>query len=260
MLQTTNPMISCIIIDDERKACETFEKIVARYLPDKVKILYSASSVKDGVHAIHKYSPQIVFLDIEMPEENGFKLFEYFDTVRFEVVFLTAFQNYAINAIKYAAFDYILKPLNFIDLRDVIARYEKKQSDQDSTTRVQTLLSNLSTGGDIQSKVALPTLSGFKMEKINKIIYCEADENYTKIFTAQNDMILVSKTLKFVEDLLPPTYFFRIHKSFLVNLNYIKEYSRTEGHKIILENGKELDVATRRIDEFVSLLTKKRNS
>jgi two-component system LytT family response regulator len=251
-------MITCIIIDDENKAREAFEKIALRYLSDKIKILYSASSIKEGVHAIHKYNPQIVFLDIEMPEENGFKLFEYFDTVRFEVVFLTAFQNYAINAIKYAAFDYILKPLNFIDLRDVILRYEKKQSVQDSTSRVQTLLSNLSTGGDINSKVALPTLSGFKMEKISHIVYCEANENYTKIYTAQGEMILVSKTLKFVEDLLPPEYFFRIHKSFLVNLNYIKEYDRTEGHRIKLENGTVLDVATRRIDEFVSLLTKKR--
>lgn len=253
-------MITCIIIDDENKAREAFEKIVLRYLCDKLKVLYCASSVKDGVHAIHKYNPQIVFLDIEMPEKNGFKLFDHFVTVKFEVVFLTAFQNYAINAIKYAAFDYILKPLNFIDLREVILRYEKKQSTQDSTSRVQTLLSNLSIGGDINSKVALPTLSGFKMEKISQIMYCEADENYTKIINTQGEMILVSKTLKLVEDLLPPTYFFRIHKSFLVNLNYIKEYNRTEGHKIILENGKELDVATRRIDEFVSILTKKRNS
>lgn len=208
-------MISCIIIDDETKAREAFEKIAARYLSDKLKLIYSASSVKEGVHAIHKYSPQIVFLDIEMPEENGFKLFDYFDKIRFEVVFLTAYQNYALNAIKYAAFDYILKPLNFIDLKEVILRYEKKRKEEDSTSRVQTLLSNLSIGGDIHSKVALPTLSGFKMEKINQIIYCEADENYTKIYTAQGEMILVSKTLKYVEDLLPPTYFFRIHKSFV---------------------------------------------
>ena len=251
-------MISCIIVDDESKAREVFEKIVARYLVDKLKIVFTASSVKEAVHAIHKYNPQIVFLDIEMPEENGFKLFEYFDTVRFEVVFLTAFQHYAINAIKYAAFDYILKPLNFIDLKEVVDRYEKKVKEENYSNRVQTLLANLNLGGDINSKVALPTLSGFKMEKINHIIYCEADENYTKIFTAQGEMILVSKTLKFVEELLPPDFFFRIHKSFLVNLNYIKSYDRTDGHKVILESGMEIEVATRRIEEFVSTLTRRK--
>ena len=251
-------MISCIIVDDESKAREVFEKIVSRYLADKLKIVFTASSVKEAVHAIHKYNPQIVFLDIEMPDENGFKLFDYFDTVRFEVVFLTAFHHYAINAIKYAAFDYILKPLNFIDLKEVVNRYEKKVQEENYSNRVQTLLANLNLGGDINSKVALPTLSGFKMEKINHIIYCEADENYTKIFTAQGEMILVSKTLKFVEELLPPDFFFRIHKSFLVNLNYIKSYDRTDGHKVILESGMEIEVATRRIDEFVSTLTRRK--
>lgn len=252
-------MISCIIIDDEDRARITFQKFVDRYLQDKLVMVYSASSVKDGVFAIHKFNPDIVFLDIEMPDENGFKLFEYFEKVQFEVVFLTAFQNYAINAIKFAAFDYILKPLDFIDLKEVVLRYENKIKEENNSNRVQTLLANLTAGGDILSKVALPTMTGFKMEKINSIMYCEADDNYTKIHTAQGTEILVSKTLKFVEELLPEEYFFRIHKTYLVNLNYIASYDRSEGHKIILENGKELEVATRRINEFTECLTKRKS-
>jgi len=252
-------MVSCIIIDDESKARTTFEKFVDRFLSDKLKVVCSASSIKDGVFAINKFNPDIVFLDIEMPDENGFKLFEYFEKINFEVVFLTAFQNYAINAIKYAAFDYILKPLDYLDLRDVVVRFENKVKEESNTTRVQTLLANLATGGDIHSKVALPTLTGFKLEKINNIIYCEADDNYTRIHTAQGTEILVSKTLKFVEELLPAEYFFRIHKTYLVNLNYISSYDRSEGHKIILENGKELEVATRRINEFTVLLTSRKS-
>lgn len=252
-------MISCIIIDDEDRARVTFEKFVTRFLPEKLKVVYSASSVKDGVFAINKFNPDIVFLDIEMPDENGFKLFEYFEKINFEVVFLTAFQNYAINAIKYAAFDYILKPLDYLDLRDVIVRFENKVKEESNTTRVQTLLANLAVGGDIHSKVALPTMTGFKLEKINNIMYCEADDNYTKIHTAQGTEILVSKTLKFVEELLPAEYFFRIHKTYLVNLNFIASYDRSEGHKIILENGKELEVATRRINEFTVLLTTRKS-
>lgn len=252
-------MITCIIIDDEKKARETFEMIVQRYLPDKLRLLAAAGSVKEGVFAIHKYNPRMVFLDIEMPGENGFKLFEYFEKVTFEIVFLTAYKNYAIDAIRFSAFDYLLKPLDHTDLKGVVERYEKRDLEENRNIQIQSLLNNLNIGADISSKIALPTLSGFQMEKINHIIYCEADENYTKIYTVRGDFILVSRTLKVVEEMLPPEYFFRIHKSFLVNMNFIKNYSRTEGHKILLENGVELEIATRRNEEFVKALTKARN-
>ena len=252
-------MIPCLIIDDERKARETFQMIVQRYLPGKLKVVAMAGSVKEGVYAIHKYKPDIVFLDIEMPEENGFRLFDYFETVTFEIVFLTAHKNYAIDAIRFAAFDYLLKPLDFIDLTGVISRYEKKEKEENNNARIQTLLTNLNIGADINTKIALPTLSGYQMEKISHIIYCEADENYTKIYTVKGGHILVSRTLKVVEEMLPPEYFFRIHKSYLVNLNFVKSYNRTDGHKIILENSVELEIATRRNEEFVKVLTKARN-
>ena len=251
-------MISCVIIDDEKKARETFELIVQRYLPEKLKVVALAESVKEGVYAVHKLKPDIVFLDIEMPVENGFKLFDYFDSITFETVFLTAYKNYAIDAIRFAAFDYLLKPLDYLELTAVIDRYEKKKKDENNNVRIQTLLSNLNIGADISSKIALPTLTGFQMEKISHIIYCEADENYTKIFTVRGDFILVSRTLKFVEEMLPPQYFFRIHKSFLVNMNFVKSYNRIDGHTILLENGVELEIATRRNEEFVKALTNTR--
>ena len=251
-------MISCVIIDDEKKARETFELIVQRYLPEKLKVVALAESVKEGVYAVHKFKPDIVFLDIEMPVENGFKLFDYFDSITFETVFLTAYKSYAIDAIRFAAFDYLLKPLDYMELAAVVDRYEKKKKDENNNARIQTLLSNLNIGADISSKIALPTLTGFQMEKISHIIYCEADENYTKIFTVRGDFVLVSRTLKVVEEMLPPQYFFRIHKSFLVNMNFVKSYNRIDGHKILLENGVELEIATRRNEEFVKALTKAR--
>lgn len=251
-------MISCIIIDDEKKARETFEKIVERYLNSKLKVVYSAETVKQGVSAIHKFHPDLVFLDIELPGENGFKLFEYFDKVPFDVIFLSAFQNYAIDAVKRAAFDYILKPLDQSELNEVITRFENKKKEKDNLARVQTLLSNLNSGNDHHGKIALPTLSGYLMEKITNIIYCEADENYTKIHNVNGKTVVVSRTLKVVEELLPPEYFFRIHKSFLINLNFVSEYNRVDGHRVILENGDTLEVATRRIEEFVNVLTKSR--
>ncbi len=250
-------MIKCIIIDDERKAREVLNKIIDRYFSDKLKVEYLANSVNHGVYAINKFNPDIVFLDIEMPGDNGFKLFEYFDKYNFEVIFTTAFEQYAISAIKYAALDYLLKPINYIDLRDALKRFEEKQNIKSRHERIETLLSNLNIGENIRSKVALPTLNGYQMENINNIIYCEADQNYTKIHTANNQIILVSKTLKIIEDILPPEIFFRIHKTYLVNLNYIKKYFKTDGHRIILENGKELYVANRRTEDFVKALTQK---
>ena len=250
-------MKTCIIIDDEKNARETLAKIIERYFNNKLRILYSADSVKEGVFAINKHNPDLVFLDIEMPEENGFKLFDYFDIYNFEVIFTTAYKQYAIDAIKFAALDYLLKPINFIDLREVLVRLDKKQSKTSNTDQIEAFLSNLNNEPGNFNKIALPTLDGFQLEKVNNIVYCQAEENYCKIFTNRNEVILVARTLKNIEELLPKEVFFRIHKSHLVNMNYIKSYSKTDGYRIILENGVELDVATRRNEEFLKALTKR---
>lgn len=250
-------MTTCIIIDDERKAREAFIKIINRYFDDKINVVADSESVKEGVAAIHKFKPDIVFLDIEMPGENGFKLFEYFDTVNFEVIFTTAFNQYAINAIKYSALDYLLKPINFIDLNDALKRFENRNNLKLRQERIEMLLSNMNMGNSIKSKVAFPTLSGYEMKKINDIIYCEGDQNYTKIHLVNNEHILVSKTLKYIEELLPAKVFYRIHKTYLVNLNYVEKYIRTDGHKVLLDDGTQLDVANRRIDDFVKAITNK---
>lgn len=250
-------MISCIIIDDERKAREAFKKIIDRYFEEKVSVSALASSVKEGVEAINKNNPDIVFLDIEMPEENGFRLFEYFENIQFEVIFTTAYDQYAVKAIQFSALDYLMKPINFIDLNDAIKRYESKSQLKSKQERIDILLSNLNLGNSIKSKVALPTLTGYQMEKINDIIFCEADQNYTKIHLVLGKCLVVSKTLKLIEELLPEEVFFRIHKTYLVNLNYVKLYSRLNGHKILLDNNVQLDVANRRTDDFINAITKK---
>ena len=250
-------MKTCIIIDDEKNAREALAKIIERYFENKITILQLANSVKEGVFAINKFRPDIVFLDIEMPEENGFKLFDYFDIFDFEVVFTTAYKQYAIDAIKFAALDYLLKPINYIDLRDVLVRLEKKQNKSPNTDQIEAFLSNINNDPGNFNKIALPTLDGFQLEKVNNIVYCQAEETYCKIFTNRNEAILVARTLKNIEELLPEELFFRIHKSYLVNMNYIKSYSKTDGYRIKLENGIELDVATRRNEEFLKALTKR---
>lgn len=250
-------MTSCIIIDDEKKARDTLEKIILRYFGSKLRVVYSASSVQEGVFAINKHKPDVVFLDIEMPEEDGFQLFNHFDIYEFEVIFTTAYKQYAIDAFKVAALDYLLKPINYIDLRDVLKKLEKKQKVSTPQVKIDKLLSSLSNDSEKFNKVALPTMNGFHMEKANNIIYCIAEESYTKIFTNRNDVLIVAKPLKYIENMLPSELFFRIHKSYIVNMNYIKSYDRSEGYVVTLDNGVKLDVATRRNEDFIKAITRK---
>jgi len=249
-----------VIIDDERKSRETLQKIIERYFSEKIRIVYLASNVQDGVLAINKYNPRLVFLDIEMPGENGFKLFDYFTYYNFEVIFTTAYKQYAIDAIKYSALDYLLKPINYIDLKEVLKRLEEKKEKLTPNAQIETFLANMNANSAEFNKIALPTIDGYELERVNNIVYCQAEENYTKIITNRDDVIMVAKTLKNIETLLPEKMFFRIHKSYLVNLNYIKSYSKVQGYKITLENGIKLDVATRRNDEFLRALTRKNQS
>ena len=248
-------MISAIIIDDEQHARNTLKAMLMRYFPEKIQIIASVESVKEGVFAIHKLHPDLVFLDVEMPGENGFKLFDYFDQTPFSVIFTTAYQNFAIDAVKVAALDYILKPVNFVDLQEAISLFEKRKAKGISPDHIEKLLNTLSSSNDPKSKIALPTFTGYQLEKINSIVYCEADQNYTKIITIRDETILVSKPISYLEEILPQDNFFRIHKSYLVNLNFIKEYRRSEGFQVILENGTTLDVATRRNQDFLKALT-----
>jgi two-component system LytT family response regulator len=248
-------MISAIIIDDEQHARNTLKAMLMRYFPEKIQIIDSVESVKEGVFAIHKLHPDLVFLDVEMPGENGFKLFDYFDQTPFSVIFTTAYQNFAIDAVKVAALDYILKPVNFVDLQEAISLFEKRKAKGISPDHIEKLLNTLSSSNDPKSKIALPTFTGYQLEKVNSIVYCEADQNYTKIITIRDETILVSKPISYLEEILPQDNFFRIHKSYLVNLNFIKEYRRSEGFQVILENGTILDVATRRNQDFLKALT-----
>ncbi len=248
-------MINCVIIDDEKPARDALELMLIRYFPEKVKVVAKAESLKEGVFAIYKHSPDLVFLDIEMPEEKGFEIFTYFQQVTFSVIFTTAYKEYAIKAIKLAALDYILKPVGLDDLQEAIALYDKRQLSGIPVESIEKLISAMNPATSTVVKVVLPTFHGFQLEKVNSIIYCEADLNYTKVHTVNGGELLISKPLNAIESLLPANMFYRIHKSHLVNLNYIKSYSRAEGFHVILEDGTKLDVATRRNDDFIHALT-----
>jgi two-component system LytT family response regulator len=251
-------MKKCLIIDDERNARETLQKMIQRYFKSHLEVCGLASSVKEGVDIIKKKKPDVVFLDIEMPGEDGLQLFKYFDEITFEVIFTTAYEQYAIRAIKYSALDYILKPINQIELGEAINKITDKDKLKLKTTlHIETLLHNMNIDSDGFSKVALPTKEGYELEQIRNIVYCQADVNYCKIYTVTNNYIYVSRPLKFIEEILPKTMFFRTHKSFLVNLNYIKRFNRINGGKVVLESGEILPVSTRNCDSLIKRINKK---
>jgi two-component system LytT family response regulator len=248
-------MIRAVIIDDEPMARKTLAGMLKRYFPEQVEVVGEADGAKSGAIVIHKHHPDLVFLDIEMPDENGFRLFDYFHKIEFQVIFTTAYKNYAIEAIKVAALDYILKPINFIDLRDAIERFKTKENDKSPHQKIEELLHNIHPVEDRYGKIPIPTFDGYSLEKINHILYCEADQNYTRVYTLRGETLMVSRSLGFLEEQLPKDIFFRIHKSYLVNLNFVKTYSRKDGNHIVLENGTNLSIASRRNEAFLQVLT-----
>lgn len=247
-------MIKTILVDDEINARNLLEKLLERYFPDKFLILAKCESVDDALIAIEKFNPELIFLDIQMPQKNGFQLLKEVKTINFEVIFTTAYAEFAIDAIRSSALDYLLKPISYVDLASTIKKYDEKANKASEQQKLMLLIENLDTGSSIYNKIALPVEYGFEIIKINSILYCEADNNYCKVYCLDGKRIVLSKTLKYIEDLLPNTIFHRIHKSFLVNLNYITRFDKTNELKIELTNGQILPVSIRQKEEFLNAI------
>ncbi|WP_028871289.1 LytR/AlgR family response regulator transcription factor [Psychroserpens burtonensis] len=250
-------MITAIIIDDEQNAREFLQKLIKRYFDKKILVLDTCDSVKTGTEAINQLHPDIVFLDIQMPNENGFELFKKLDTITFEVVFTTAYKNYAIDAIKHAAFDYLLKPINHIDLLSTVRRFEAHRDTLKREERISLLLENLSSENDTFNKIALPTQNGYELQRLNHIMYCQSDSNYCKIKCIDGKEFHLAKTLKFVENLINNRLFFRIHKSYLVNLNFVKKFDKIDDLYVTLINGEQLPVSVRKKESFLNVILHK---
>lgn len=249
-------MYSAIIIDDEPNAIVSLRLIIQEYLSERVTVAGSAGSVKEGVELIRRCKPDIVFLDIEMPYESGFDLFKYFDTITFDVIFTTAYGNYGIQAVKCAALDYLLKPVNPIEIRESLKRLEQKKRNDLPFRQIETLLTNLQSNYD-SKKIAIPTSTGVEMYSIKEILYFEGDGNYSRIITNSGRDITISKTLQWLEEVLPSDFFFRIHKKHLVNMGHIKTFDKASGNMLVLDSGAKLEVAHRRTEEITGRLLKR---
>ena len=245
-----------VIIDDEEGARESLNNILRDYFTN-IEVVAKADSADSGYAAITKYQPDLVFLDIEMPLGNAFDLLEKFNKISFDIIFITAYDHYAINAIKFSALDYLLKPIDIDDLRAAIERFEAKKKENKGTfsdQRFEALLENLKTRKS--RKVAIPDTDGLLFVHLDEIIRCESDGNYTSIIMANDRRILASRTLGEYEELFRGENFFRTHRSHLINLEHIQKYIKGEGGYVIMSDSSQVEVSRRKKTEFIEALAK----
>lgn len=242
-------MIKSVIIDNEKKSRKTLSNFLQKYCK-QVEVLGEADGVASGIELIKNESPELVFLDIEMTDGTGFKLLESFEDIQFSVIFVTAYSAYAIKAFKISAIAYLLKPINPQELIEAIDKYQKEIGLKGIHNKLEVLLGNQSS----IKKIAFPTSEGIELVKLNQIIHCQADDNYTSIYLTNEKRIIVSKTIKEYDNMLSDFGFFRIHQSHLVNLDFIAKFNKNDGGYVVLENGKKLPVSRRNKQEFLEKL------
>jgi two-component system LytT family response regulator len=249
-------MLRAILIDDEILSLESLEMELQSHCPD-VEIIEICKGAKAGKEAIVQHHPDLVFLDLEMPGQNGFELLEEVKYIPFDVIFTTAYDEYAIRAIKVSAMDYLLKPIDIDELKQAVKKISEKTYDGLSRQKLDVLLTNIQGSHGVFEKLAVPTLSGLSFINLSDIVYCEADGNYTTVFTANGDKYVLSKTLKETEGLMSNPVFFRTHQSYLVNLNCIQEYIKGPGGQLVMQDGSIIQVARARKESLMQLIYRK---
>lgn len=231
-----------ILIDDEISNLENLQSLLEKHCP-QVRIMATAQNVSDAVEAIEKYLPLLVFLDIQMGEQTGFDILKLLPTRNFEVIFVTAYDQYGIQAVKFAALDYLLKPIDIEELVNAVNNAGYKLARQIQTSQIDFLLQQLNKPKTIVSKIALQMQSEIRYVALSEIIRCEADNTYTHFFLSSNEKILVSKTLKEYSDLLRPRGFLRTHQSHLVNPQYVKSWLKEDGGMLLLKSGEKIPIS-----------------
>lgn len=245
-------MLNAILIDDELNGRIALKQKLHDYCPS-VRVVAEAENGREGIEMIHKHHPQLVFLDIEMPEMDGFAMLANIADKKFHLVFTTAYDQYAIKAIKYAAFDYLLKPIDIDELVATIQRLADEPVPDVTEKKLETLEQNI-LSRPFLNKIAVPTTEGLLFFDISHIIRLEAQSNYTLIFFSDQSKLLASRTLKDFEDILPTDTFFRIHNSHMINLNFIKKYIRGDGGQVEMTSGDSILVSRRKKDEFLKII------
>ncbi len=248
MLKPTE--IKAIIIEDEEASRETLANYLTKYCP-AVKIVAFAENINIGKEVIEEHKPDLVFLDVEMPYGNGFDLLEQLESIEFELIFVTAFSNYALKALNMSASFYLLKPIDIDELIRAVDRVLDNMENKERVLSAQILKTNLHTAENQLKRIVLPELEGFEVAQLKDILYCKANDNLTDFVFVNGKKKTICKTLKHFDEILADSGFFRIHKSYLINMDHVTGFKRGKGGYAQLSNGDELEIAVRRKQEFL---------
>lgn len=244
-------MLTAVIVEDELASRETLASYLKKYCPD-VSLLAEAESVKTGLEAIRKHQPDIVFLDVEMPYGNAFDLLEQVENITFETIFVTAYSHYAVKALNFSASYYILKPIDIDELIAAVEKVKENMEKNEHSFHTKILIDNIKTMNKQQQKVVLPILEGFDVVQVKDIIRCQANGNFTDFHLTDGSKKMICRTLKFYEEILNELGFVRIHKSHLVNVEYITGYKKGKGGQVSLANGDIVDVSPQRKQDLLN--------
>ncbi|MFA5619548.1 MAG: LytTR family DNA-binding domain-containing protein [Weeksellaceae bacterium] len=241
------------IIDDEVHCIESLV-IHLRELFPELTLIYKSSNALEAVEKLPQLPLDLVFMDVEMPGLNGFQLLEKIPDHEFDVIFTTAYSEYALQAFKVKAISYLMKPIDEDELKEVIGNWMKsREGKSEQNEDITELLEHLKKTGIMKSKISVPVSDGYEFIEVDKIMYCQGQSNYTNIFLADKSKVLISKTLKEVETTLKPFLFLRVHRSYLLNPNYMKKFSRNDGGYIIMEDEQIIPISRAKRSLIVNL-------
>jgi two-component system LytT family response regulator len=240
-----------ILVDDEPDGIRTLKKLLELNCPE-VEIIATCSNTFEAVNKIEELKPDLLFLDIRMPNKSGLDMLAEISEIEFEVIFVTAHNEYMLQALQFSAVDYLMKPVDEDRLQEAVQRVEKRLKGKKNAGHTEVLLHNINKAGyPLEMRLCLPTQKGFTIVKLEEIIYCEAQRSYTLFRLINNKSIIISKPLFDYDKLLADTVFLRVHKSFLINLMHIKEYMRGEGGTVIMSDGMEVEISRRKKEQFL---------
>jgi two-component system LytT family response regulator len=246
-------MIRVIIIEDEESSLQLLTGMLSEHFTN-IKVLAVCSNNDEAKAAIETFQPDLVISDVELGNETVFTMLQQLGEINFEILFTTGYDKYAIQAIKFAALDYLVKPFTGTELAEAIRQYEERVAKKQPMQQFQALFHNLKLfQGDLK-KIALPTVTGLTVFAVKDIIHCRGEVNYTQFFFVSGQKLLVVKTLKEYEELLSDCGFIRVHKSHLINMQHVKSYTRGEGGTVTMSDGTVIDVSRRKKDEFLQRL------
>ncbi len=246
-------MIKTLIIEDELKSRDVLMKIIEKNCPELV-VVGNASNVTEGVEMIKSLKPDLVFLDITMPDGSGFDLLEQVSDQKFDLIFATASNSHAIRAFKYSASDYLLKPIDIEELRNAVLRVVKRKSETPDMNNLNFLIQQLKRSDDNFQKITLPTGNAYEIINLKDIVRCEADGSYTYFYLTDKRKLMVSASLKHYEELLPEQDFIRVHHHNLINMNHVVRFLKEDGGYAVMSDGSKIEISRRKKDMFMERL------